>query len=109
MSRTTRTFTHKDSPKGPVFTSDAYTDDGGRTWHWVSNDAVCPLDACQSYGIPCDPEAQAAARLEELSAFAAEYRARYRGPSPEQRMEARAAHGPGVTLVNVITGDQWTT
>ena len=27
----------------------------------------------------------------------------------EERLEARAAHGPGVTLVNVLTGEKYTT
>ena len=107
--RETRTFTKTDPLTGRTSESEAYTEDGGRVWRWTSNDRVCPLDACEEYGIPCDVVAQEATRDRELDAFLAEYRANYRGPSAEQRAEARAAHGEGVELVNVITGETWTT
>lgn len=48
-------------------------------------------------------------RKEELAAFLAEYARNYRGPSDEERFEARASLGPGVKMVNVITGHRWTT
>ena len=49
------------------------------------------------------------AREMEVAAFLSEYRAAYKGPSDEERAEARAAHGAGVSLTNVITGHRWTT
>ena len=45
----------------------------------------------------------------EISAFLAAYRAADRGQSAEVRAGARAAHGPGVELVDVVTGRRWTT
>ena len=48
-------------------------------------------------------------RAMEVTQFLAEYRRNYTGPTEEERFEARAAHGPGVTLVNLITGTRWTT
>ena len=107
--RELREFTKTDALTGQTFDADAYTEDGGRVWRWASNDAVCPLDACEEYGIPCDVVEQEATRIRELDQFLAVYRANHRGPSAEQRAEARAAHGPGVRLVDVITGHAWTT
>ena len=103
----TREFTKTD--RWGSDTSEAYTEDGGRTWRWASNDRCCPLDACEEYGIPVDPVAQEAAREREMDEFLAEYRANYTGPSDEERVEARAAMGPGVEMVNAITGHRWTT
>ena len=48
-------------------------------------------------------------RAMEVTQFLDEYRRNYTGPTEEERFEARAAHGPGVTLVNLITGTRWTT
>jgi hypothetical protein len=36
------------------------------------------------------------------------YRKNYRGPSDEERFEARAAFGPGARVVNVLTGHAYT-
>jgi hypothetical protein len=48
-------------------------------------------------------------REKEQSTFLESYCKNYKGPSDEERFEARAAFGSGVELVNVITGDKWTT
>jgi len=46
----------------------------------------------------------------ELDLFFAAYRANQPSePSAEQRFEARAAHGPGVEIVDVISGRRFTT
>lgn len=92
---------------GRTFEAEAYSREG--VWYWASNNAPVPLDAAKEYGIPVNHEAQKAA----IDAYTAEalrhYRENYKGPSAEQRAEARAAHGPGVTLVDIITGHKWTT
>ena len=49
------------------------------------------------------------ARDMETAAFLADYRASYRGPSDEEKAEARAAHGAGVMMTNVVTGHKWRT
>ena len=108
--RIVRTFPSSRYPQRRDMDSTAYSDDGGATWRWESNNSVAPLDACREHGIPCDEAAQAAAREAELVAFAAAYRARQpKQPSAEQRAEARAAHGAGVVLVDVLTGRRFTT
>lgn len=86
----------------------AYTDDG-RVWRWVSNNRCCPLDACEEYGIPCHPPAQERAIKEEAAAFIKAYREANREISDEARAEARAAHGPGVEMVDVISGRRFRT
>lgn len=105
MNRTIRTFAKVEF--GYVHKAEAYTEDG-KVFRWASNNAVCPVDACQEYAIPADLAAQAAARDAELTAFAAAYRAARRGrrPSAEERYELRAAFGPGQTVVNVLTGER---
>lgn len=108
--RTTQEFTKTDRLTGHVFTSEAYTDDG-KVWRWTSNDHVVPPDAAVAYGIPIDPEVHNAARDAETAEFAAQYRAmrNKHGFSDEERAEARAAHGAGVELVDVISGHRFTT
>lgn len=110
MARITKTFSRVDGQM--TFMGEAYTDDG-KVWRWTSNDAACPLDSAESYGIPVNVEAQRAARDAELSAFAERYRKAQAKRTPEQvaeeRAMARAAHGRGVKLVNVFTGETYTT
>lgn len=40
---------------------EAYTEDGGATWRYVSNKAIIPLNIATYYEMPCQPEAQAEA------------------------------------------------
>jgi hypothetical protein len=90
--------------------TDATVKDG--VIRWNSNDRVPPEDIVAlaiHIGLPIDLAKTNAARDADLDKFLAEYRANYKGPTDEERYEARAAHGPGVTLVNVITGHKWTT
>lgn len=79
---------------------------------WASNDRVPPADVVEFFAYldeAIDVDACAAARDADTAAFLAEYRAIYTGPSDEERAEARAAMGPGVEMVNVVTGHRWTT
>jgi hypothetical protein len=103
---TAQTFTETDALTGRTFSAPAYTEDGGRTWKWESNSAFCPLDACQRFGIPANLSAQRTALDAETKAFVAAYRKARAGrrPSAEERHEMRAAFGPGVIVVNVLTG-----
>lgn len=86
----------------------SYEKDG--VLHWVSNDAVVPLDVFEdAYVEP--PAGQRAARDAEVDAFCAEYRrqrANHR-PSEEEMFEMRAAFGPGQEVVDVITGQKFRT
>ena len=57
-----------------------------------------------------DTERHNATRDADLDAFAAEYQRSQALRTPEeiaeQRAEARAAHGPGVELVNIFSGER---
>lgn len=93
-----------------TFTSDAYTEDGGQTWRWTTNNAPCPLDACQEYGIPCNPALQKRAIEKHMDEVIARYKATQPAePSAEEQYEMRAAFGPGKEVVDVITGRKWRT
>jgi hypothetical protein len=79
---------------------------------WNTNNAVPFRDVCTIYfgnDVAAINRCQAA-RDADTAAFCAEYRRNYnKGPSAEERAEARAAHGEGVELVNVITGTKFRT
>ena len=67
--------------------------------------AGCVDDACVL--------STASAREEYVERTMAEYRQAQQNRTPEQiaeeRFEARAAHGPGVEIVNIFTGERFTT
>jgi hypothetical protein len=103
MARRTETFTKSHS--NWTFDSQAYTDDG-KVWRWVETDRCCPLDSCESYGIPVDRAAQKLAQSQEIQAFVKEYRQQQEGvePTAEEMYEMRAAFGQNEVVVNVLTG-----
>jgi hypothetical protein len=89
--------------------SHSYTgEDGVRRWR--SNDAIIPPHVLRDACLVC-PEAHTAAYEAETAAFLAEYRRNRsnRRLSAEERFEMRAAFGPGVEVVDVITGQTWRT
>ena len=107
MARVTREFEHRHS--GSVFKGEAYTDDG-KVWRWVSNDSVIMLDVIRDYAIPADLAAQQEAYDKYVSDFLAKCRKPgKRRVSEEERSEARAAFGKGKRVVNVVTGQTYTT
>ena len=83
---------------------------------WLSNGSVPPEDCVAlavHIGLPVSVEACDEVREADLTAWLAEYRVAQANRSPEQVAEehamARAAHGPGVRLVNVVTGESYIT
>ena len=77
---------------------------------WISNNAVIPVCVLENDACLIVPDEHRAAYDAETAAFFAEYRLNQPAePTDEERFEARAAHGPGVELVDVITGRRWTT
>jgi hypothetical protein len=80
---------------------------------WNSNDSVVPADCAAlavHIGLMVNTAACDEARSLDQQAFFASYRkARANGPSAEERMEARAAMGAGVEMVDIITGHKWRT
>lgn len=107
MPRISQTFRNHEE-RLYVCESVAYSDDGGRTWRWESNDSPCPLHSCKSYQIPCDEAAQAQLISDHLDEFARKYHEAQARMTPEQEaehaFELRAAFGPGKEIVDVLTG-----
>jgi hypothetical protein len=81
----------------------AYEKNGVR--YWRSNDAVIPPCVYKDAGMTCSAVHKAAYER-HLDASLADYRKRMANhvPDEEQMFEMRAAFGPGVEVVNVITG-----
>lgn len=83
-------------------------------YRWTSNGNIPPADCYNSHSIDqlpnFDLKKQLAVHERELAAFFEEYRRHQPAePSAEELYEARAAHGPGVELVDVISGRRFTT
>lgn len=86
---------------------------------WKTNGNVIPLDFLRDNFVDA-PAGQKAARDRQVAEQIADYRqsrkdyARnepeaYAEQQAEQRAMARGAHGPGVEMVNVLTGERYTT
>lgn len=83
---------------------------------WNSNNNVPPDDIIEFavfLGLPVDPAKCKVANDEDTKVFLAAYRQRMAQRTPEQiaeqRAEARAAMGPGVEMVDIISGERYTT
>ena len=83
---------------------------------WASNNRVPPTEwyvLAAHLGLGVDVEKCAAARDEDIGKFVSHYRRAQASRTPEQiaeeRHEARAAHGEGVRLVNLLTGESFIT
>lgn len=87
----------------------------GNVVRWKANGTCVPCEImlmATVIAVTTEQErvATKAKRREEQDAFLAEYRAAQSAqPSEEERANARAAHGPGVKLTNVLTGRTFTT
>lgn len=94
--------------RGKLMDPEDVREEGGVRF-WRSNNRPVPRSVYREAFVEC-PAVQAAADEAYLDAFLSDYRkARASGPSDEERCEARAAFGPGVELVDVVTGRRWTT
>ena len=85
---------------------------------WTSNNRVPPTEYVEAFltaGLITTEVANASedARNADLTAFLADYAQAQAERTPEQiaeeRFEARAAIGEGVEMVNVFTGERYTT
>lgn len=83
---------------------------------WTPSETVVPMEyaeAAEFMGYALDLARHRTACDAQTSAAIAAHRETQARMTPEQReerrMEARAAHGPGVELVDVLTGDRFTT
>lgn len=95
--------------------SDAYVDPHGVV-RWKSNDRIPFSDMLEVWhgaGLKFNMALSLATRKIEDAASIREYAAAQANRTPEQiaeqRAMARAAHGPGVKLMNVFTGEKFTT
>lgn len=81
----------------------------GAVRRWVCNDRCVPR-SCFGDALMVLPQVQLDAIQKETAALLDEYRASQPDqPNKEERRAARAVHGPGVVIVNVITGRRFTT
>jgi hypothetical protein len=90
------------------------TKDCDGVYRWNANDRVPPKDIMDLMGLDADETLlHDTARDIDTDKHLAAYREAQATRTPEQiseeMAEARAAHGPGVTLVNVVTGHKYTT
>ena len=99
---------------------EVHVQDGACGWYFESTGEFRPLmsDAMQElkdagFVDQTTVTRTAVARDIHTTAFLKEYRTAQLNRSAEQkreeRFEARAAHGPGVEIVNIITGEKYTT
>lgn len=91
-----------------------HTIDAHGVMRWNSNGRVPPKDVCElavHVGLPVDLAAcDTERKIDTDAAIDAYIKAQRDQPiSAEIRANARAAHGPGVTLVDVISGRRFTT
>ena len=86
----------------------------GPVVRWESNDRIPFPDMLQEFvdagwvSALVQQNSLVQRKVEDRIALEA-YARNYKGPSDEERFEARAAFGAGVKLVNVFTGTEWTT
>lgn len=88
--------------------------DTAGVYRWKSSGNVVPGDILEKAGFsPAALEANEVARDKQIGEFLTSYVEAQKNRSPEQiaeeRFEARAAMGPGVDMVNIVTGEKWTT
>lgn len=78
-------------------------------YYWVESGNIIPPSVFEDAFVDC-PESHKAAYEAFLKAFAKAYRKRQpKRPSAEEHFEARAAFGPRVKVVDVISGRKFTT
>jgi hypothetical protein len=86
--------------------------DHGLVFKWKESGNVVPPD-CLERALVAQPPGQEAARTEEREEAFKRYRQqqadRSQAEKEAQRQDARAAHGEGTDMVNVVTGERWTT
>jgi len=91
---------------------DAKVDSNGIV-RWKSNGSVPPQDVLDEWsraGFFFDNAASQKAREKDFRAFVSQYRKNKLDiPNDEQKAEMRAAFGPGVKVVNILTGRKTTT
>lgn len=83
----------------------------GVVFRWEKPGNVVPIDVLER-GLVSIPPGQEEARAEEREEAFQRYREQKANRAAEkeaERREARAAHGEETDMVNVITGERWTT
>jgi len=104
----------KEDYKNPVWLRTQMRVDEHGIHRWRDNNQIPDKGILNRLSLSAEEtERHNAARDADLDAFAAEYQRSQALRTPkqiaEQRAEARAAHGPGVELVNIFTGERYRT
>jgi hypothetical protein len=84
----------------------------GPVVRWNSNDRIPFNDMLQDFATMGWISSEVVqnsndTRKLEAAESLASYARNYKGPSDEERFEARAAFGAGAEVVNIITGHKW--
>lgn len=77
--------------------------------YWRSNDAVIPPSFFKDHGFPVPIRQEEAQKIYVEAVLNVYRQSQPAKPSAEERAEARAAHGPGVELTDIVTGRRFTT
>jgi hypothetical protein len=96
-----------------ILNTECNIDDKG-VYRWKSSDNVPPTDILEGAGFTeAELKINGLARDHQITQSLLKYAEAQKNRSDEQiaeeRFEARAAMGPGVDMVNVVTGEKWTT
>jgi len=88
--------------------------DSEGVYRWKSSNNVIPGDILKTAGFSTEElRINAVARNVQVEEFLTQYVEHQQNRSPDQvaedRYEALAAMGTGVEIVNIITGEKWTT
>jgi len=104
----------KEDYTNPAFLKTQMRVDAHGIYRWKIGNQVPPNVFLDRLGLTSEEiEAHAAAGEADMEEFAVEYRRRQNERShaeiAEEKAEARTAHGPGVEMVNVFTGEHYIT
>jgi hypothetical protein len=101
-----------DDAEGIAMTLELTERPGAAVLRWECNGRFPQDDMLAAWlvlGVISEQQAEATSEAHDADTkkLLAEYRANPPQPSPEQLAEMRAAFGPGETVVNVITGEEY--
>lgn len=96
------------------FKTESYWDENDQVYRWKSNDNIPFSDMLEANGVPSGIIANCErVRDEELAAFTEQYIKRQQNLTDEERaerdFELRAAFGPGVEVVDILSGSRYRT
>jgi hypothetical protein len=104
----------KEDYENPAWLRTAVTADEQGIIRWLDSGMVPTKAILQRLGLTQEELSRHEAALDlDLDSYATKYQSQQDALSPEEieeeKAEARAAHGPGVELVNIFTGERFIT